>query len=68
MRAFDLMTSEEVAQLLRVKVTTVRRWYREGKLPGARLGKAIRFRRDDVERWVNDRFGSEPQLPLWGNR
>ena len=34
----DIMTAEEVASLLRVSVSAVRRWTREEKLKGSKLG------------------------------
>jgi excisionase family DNA binding protein len=34
----DVMTAEEVASLLRVSVSAVRRWTREEKLKGSKLG------------------------------
>lgn len=60
----ELLTAQEVAAMLKVKVTTVRRWYREGKLRGARVGRALRFRRDEVERWLAEKFPAEGQRRL----
>ncbi len=34
----DIMTAEEVASLLKVSVSAVRRWTREEKLKGCKLG------------------------------
>jgi excisionase family DNA binding protein len=34
----DVMTASEVASLLKVSVSAVRRWTRDGKLRGHRLG------------------------------
>jgi excisionase family DNA binding protein len=50
----DLLTVHEVAQLLRVDDTTVRRWLKSGILKGVSLpsrGKrqAFRIKREDVE-------------------
>ena len=33
-----IMTAEEVAQFLKVSVGTIRRWTREGKLKGHKMG------------------------------
>ncbi|MDD1778284.1 MAG: helix-turn-helix domain-containing protein [Candidatus Helarchaeota archaeon] len=45
-----IMTTEEVAEFLKVHLSSVRRWSREGKLKGYRLGGSgdWRFTRDDV--------------------
>ena len=50
-----LLTVREVADLLRVAEKTVRRWVAQRRLPCVRLGRAIRFARGDVFRWVSAR-------------
>lgn len=40
----DLLTADELAERLRVRPSTVRRWYRDGRIPAVRLTpKVIRF-------------------------
>jgi excisionase family DNA binding protein len=46
----ELLTTVEVAERLRVSVSTVSRWAKAGELPVVRLGSLLRFRSDDVER------------------
>ena len=41
-------TCEEVADLYRVKKTTVWAWIREGKLFAVRIGKVYRIRENDL--------------------
>lgn len=45
----DVMTAAEVAGLLSLPKSTVYELARRGELPCARLGRTIRFLRDDVE-------------------
>lgn len=47
----ELLTTAEVAELLRVTPRTVREWAKTGKLPGAVFltGRALRFRKDAIE-------------------
>ena len=47
----EVLTVEEVARYLRVHPMTVQRWCRTGSLPAAKIGKAYRIKRDDLERW-----------------
>jgi PAS domain S-box-containing protein/excisionase family DNA binding protein len=48
-----LLTTAEIAQWLNVKVETVRRWVRQGKLPGLLLGRAgYRIRQEDLDRFM----------------
>jgi excisionase family DNA binding protein len=50
-----LLTTREVAALLRVSSETALRWHRSGKLPGGRrLGSnVLRFDRGEVETWLD---------------
>lgn len=47
-----IMTLEEVAEFLRVSERTVKEWVNSGELPGGKLGSSWRFRRDDIEQWI----------------
>jgi excisionase family DNA binding protein len=45
----DLLTVEEVAELVRVHPETVRRWTRSGRLPSVRVGLRRLVRRTDLD-------------------
>jgi excisionase family DNA binding protein len=45
----DLLTAQQVADLLDVPVSTVREWGRNGTLPRIKLGRHVRFLRSQVE-------------------
>jgi len=48
-----LLTAEEIAAMLRLKVQTVYTMARRGELPKVKLSrKCLRFRADDVERFI----------------
>jgi excisionase family DNA binding protein len=49
----SLMTTRDVAELLRIDPYTVRRWAQHGTLPCLRLGeRVIRFDPDAVKGWI----------------
>jgi len=50
-----MLTVSEVAQMLNVHPSTVRRWEREGLLQSYRFGAKgmIRFKREDVFKFIN---------------
>lgn len=51
-----LLTARVVADMLDVSTETILRWTRRGELPAIKLpGGAIRFRRDELEAWLEDR-------------
>ena len=52
-----LLTVEDLAEYLGVPVTTVYAWrYHSQGPPGFRVGRHLRFRRSDVEGWIEDRI------------
>ena len=54
----EIMTIEEVAEYLRVSERTVYDWAQKGALPGGKLGTTWRFKRADIEAWVNQKLGA----------
>lgn len=46
----NLLKTQDVAQLLGVSPLTIRAWVFQRLLPCVRLGRAVRFRPEDVER------------------
>jgi excisionase family DNA binding protein len=45
----ETLTTEETARILRVNIDTIRRLLRARKLPGVRIGKHWRIRRQDLD-------------------
>lgn len=56
----EIMTVEEVAAYLRVSERTVYEWAQRSEIPCGKLGSTWRFRRNEVEKWVNQRLGQQP--------
>lgn len=59
----EIMTIEEVAEYLRVSERTVYDWAQKGQLPGGKLGTTWRFKRSEIEGWVNRQLGSSVSSP-----
>lgn len=51
----QLLTAEEVAELLRLAVSTIYDLARTGRLPHLRIGRALRFSRSDLEAHLAER-------------
>ncbi len=51
-----LLTTSEVANWLNMDETTVQRMSRNGELPGVKIGGRYRFRRPDLEEWLNNQM------------
>jgi excisionase family DNA binding protein len=53
-RETELLAATDVAELIRVKETTVYRWCKEGKLPCLKVGKHWRIRREALEDFLKE--------------
>jgi excisionase family DNA binding protein len=51
----DLLTPEDVARMLKVKLSTVRAYAERGSLPCVRVGNRLRFLPSDVSSWIEQR-------------
>lgn len=51
----DIMTIREVAEYLKLTDKTAYRLAAEGKLPGFKVGGAWRFRKADIDEWIEAR-------------
>ena len=54
----DILTIEEVAKYLRVSDRTVYDWAQKGEIPAGKIGTVWRFKKSEVENWVNERLSS----------
>ncbi len=61
----DILTIEEVAKYLRVSERTVYDWAQKGEIPAGKIGTVWRFKKSEIEKWVNERLStsSRPEEP-----
>jgi excisionase family DNA binding protein len=50
----ELLTTKEFAEALAVSEAAVRKWVYQGRLEPVKLGRAVRLRRRDLDRLVNE--------------
>ncbi|NVD45362.1 methylation-associated defense system helix-turn-helix domain-containing protein MAD1 [Qipengyuania atrilutea] len=50
----EILTIEEIAAFLKIKEKTAYDLAAKGKLPGFKVGGAWRFRRSDIEQWIEE--------------
>lgn len=51
----ELLTIDEVSAYLKVPVETLRKWRTQGHgPPAAKLGRHLRYDKDEVDRWVTE--------------
>ena len=63
MAEHEILTLEEVAAYLRVSERTVYDWANKGEIPCGKLGTTWRFKRAEVERWVDNKL-TQPKKPV----
>jgi len=53
-----ILTIEEVAKYLRVSERTVYDWAQKGEIPSGKIGTVWRFKKTEIEQWVNERLSA----------
>ncbi len=52
----EMMTPQEVADLLRVSQQTIARWRREGHLRAFTMGRTVRIRKEDLRQMLQTAY------------
>jgi excisionase family DNA binding protein len=50
-----MLDTAEIAEQLGMSVSTIRKWVHYGFIPHVKLGRAVRFREKDIEKWIEER-------------
>ena len=61
----DILTLEEVAKYLRVSERTIYDCAQKGEIPAGKIRTAWRFKKSEIDKWVNDKLtstGLQPQI------
>jgi excisionase family DNA binding protein len=54
----SVLTIDGLAEYLKISKSTLYKLLREGKIPGQKVGRHWRFRRESIDRWLDsDRKG-----------
>ena len=54
-----LLNVKQVAQYLQLKESTIYSWAQDNKIPAIKIGRTWRFRRDDLDRWLERHLQEE---------
>lgn len=57
--AEEILTIEDVAKYLRVSDRTVYDWAQKGEIPAGKIGTVWRFKKSEIENWVNARLSPD---------
>ncbi|MBU0570838.1 MAG: helix-turn-helix domain-containing protein [Candidatus Omnitrophica bacterium] len=50
--ASQMMTVDEVAKYLKIKVVTIYKHAQQGKLPAFKVGSSWRFKKSTIDNWI----------------
>jgi PTS system nitrogen regulatory IIA component len=50
-----LMGVREIAEYLNVHISSVYMWSQKGQMPAIKMGSMWRYRRSEIDEWLNDR-------------
>ncbi len=53
------MTAKQVSELIEVKPSTVYQWVHLGLIPYVKIGKCVRFKKDELFRWIDKNHRKE---------
>ena len=56
----EVLTIEELASYLKIPKSTLYKLVREGKIPSQKIGRHWRFRKEAIDRWLDERQPEEP--------
>jgi excisionase family DNA binding protein len=60
----QLLSVKQVAKLLNYKESTIYKWAQDGKIPVIRIGRTWRFRRGDLDAWLENRLNGDGDIDL----
>jgi excisionase family DNA binding protein len=64
----EFMSVEECARVVRVEPAQFRRWVKDGKVPGVKIGKRWLIRTVDFRAWLDERGKRAEPVALAGGR
>ena len=47
-----MLNPEQVSDMLKIKVSTIYQWTHQRFIPHIKVGRFVRFREDEIERWL----------------
>jgi excisionase family DNA binding protein len=52
----ELLSVDDITKILRISRGTAQRWCRDRRLPAAKIGKAYRIRKRDLDKWYEGKL------------
>jgi excisionase family DNA binding protein len=58
----EIMTARQLAAYLQLNELTVYKWVRLGEIPAVKLGRALRFKKAIIDKWLEVESGWDPEF------
>ena len=56
-----ILTIEELSAYLKIPRSTLYKLVREGEIPSQKVGRHWRFRKEAIDRWLDETWAEEPK-------
>ncbi len=56
----DVLTIQDLSDYLKISKSTLYKLVREGKVPSQKVGRHWRFRKETIDRWLDETRTEEP--------
>lgn len=60
----QVMTIEQLATYLNVPLSSLYKLAQDGRIPGQKVGRHWRFRKETIDRWLDKKMGEEKAASL----
>jgi excisionase family DNA binding protein len=60
----DVLTIEELSVYLKIPKSTLYKLVREGRVPSQKVGRHWRFRKEAIDRWLDETRAKEPDTKV----
>ena len=60
----EILTLDELSEYLKIARSTIYKLCQEGKIPGQKVGRRWRFRKEVIDRWLEADDSREPSRRL----
>lgn len=58
----EVMTAKQIADYLQINEMTLYKRVRLGEIPVVRMGRALRFKKDIIDKWLEIESGWDPEF------
>ena len=58
----EVMTTKQLAEYLQLNELTIYKWVQMGEIPAIKLGRALRFKKNIIDKWLETESGWDQEF------